>query len=463
MLMKKNLLKTISVLLSMIIVLSVTCVFSFAENTASIKGFLVAPSQYTNMNNFGVHIENTINGNSSVTSLGNFGGYVTYEFSEPVYNSADHAAGIDFVVTGNAFASTASAQEPGQVWVSQDRQNWYALAGSEHYEDETIWNYTVTYKRNAEKETVCLFEDSMGDSGAVSTATAARYPDASIYTLQNIPEDNLSLSGILLRKARTASTSNVIETRFGYVDCFKNPSTGAVVNPYAAYTANDGRDGMFDISWAVDENGIGVNLSWVKYIKVQTAVFIDSGAFGEKSTEVTQIRLAPSAETGRTEKPSYIRVGDKSLDISGDERYFDVSLTDGEFTVEVGSGANVYINNARGTSKTFESATEKGIIRVIVQSGDNEPLIYYINTKSASVAPSEPITEPTTQTVEETTVAEETTEETTTEEPVTPTVEPTDIIEEPDDNGSSVNPFIRWIRHIIEVIKAFFSKVFHIN
>lgn len=408
--MKNSIKKTLSAVLAVIMIMTIGTVFACAEeNTVSIEGFLVAPSQYTNMENYGVHIEKTINGQSSVVSLGNFGGYVVYKFSQPVKNSDKNACGIDFIVTGNAFAATASAQEPGQVWVSEDGESWYALAGSEHYENETIWNYSVTYQKNPEKETVCNYTDSLGDSGAVSTATAARYPDASIYTLADIPEDNLTLAGILLRKARTPSTANVIETKFGYVDSLKNPSGNTPVNPYADDYANNCRDGQFDISWAVDADGKPVYLDSISYVKVQTAVFINSGAFGEKSTEISAIRLPDSENTsvGKTAAPSYIKVGGTNLPISSGNKEITAYGIDGEFTVEVGSDANVYINNARGNKRSFDFTPEKGMVRVIVQSGNAEPLIYYITLSSEEApegygeegttvpeTPTEPTTEP---------------------------------------------------------------------
>jgi hypothetical protein len=55
----------------------------------------------------------------------------------------------------------------------------------------------------------------------------------------------------------------------------------------------------------------------------------------------------------------------------------------GGFTVQVDAPgkSNVYINNKRSAERKFAMAPGKEIIRVIVQDGEKEPLIYYITVK----------------------------------------------------------------------------------
>lgn len=369
--------RIISVLLVVIILISVSPFSVLADDEtriAKVIGYLNAPSQYTNNPSYGINIDATLDG--KVVSLGNFGGYAIYEFNEPVLNSSDHAYGIDFMIEGNAFNANYTTQEPGQVWVSQDGENWFALAGSEHYEDETVWDYSLTYSKAEERK--CSFKDSLGDSGTVSPAP---YPLSENYPTVVIPEDEITLSGILLKKQRTASTANGIQTSFGYVDTLKGSTDSVPCNPYCENSAENGRDGQFDISWAVDKNGFGIQLDWIKYVKVQTATFIDSGMFGEKSTEISTLKLADKSEKniGKTPVPDSIAVDGKMLDLNGGNTCFEVSV-DGEFDIDVMTDANVYINNLYGSSRNFNAKTEKGIVRIIVQSGDNSPLIYYINT-----------------------------------------------------------------------------------
>ena len=54
-------------------------------------------------------------------------------------------------------------------------------------------------------------------------------------------------------------------------------------------------------------------------------------------------------------------------------------------TVEAGKDANVYINNLRATSRDFVLPPAKGLIRIIVQNGQKEPLIYLIKIKGEAM------------------------------------------------------------------------------
>ena len=97
---------------------------------ARVKEYLVAPSQYTNNGQYGKFIDTTLTQNGNTTSLGNYGGYVVYEFNTPVMNDPKNPYGVDFRISGNAFNGALTTQEPGQVWVSQDGENWYYFDAS---------------------------------------------------------------------------------------------------------------------------------------------------------------------------------------------------------------------------------------------------------------------------------------------------------------------------------------------
>lgn len=370
--------KILCIFFAAILICTSLLVDGYAENVpvAKIKEYLVAPSQYTNNEAYGVHIENTLVKNG-LSSLGNFGGYVIYEFTDPIINSDKHDYGIDFIINGNAFNGAYTTQEPGQVWVSQDGNSWFALAGSEHFEDETIWDYSINYYKAEDKK--CRFTDSLGECGTVSPA---EYPKAEKYPKVSIPEDNLILSGILLRKQREASIKNGILTSFGYVDTLKIGNSFESSNPYLSNPANNCCDGQFDISWAVDNNGIGVNLDWIKYVKVQTATFIDGAMFGEKSTEISSVSLAyESSKENKTTAVESIQIGDKTVTPVDGQYYYETDV-DSNFDVIVNAknNSNIYINNQYGAQRHFENKPEKGIIRIIVQKDSSLPSIYYINT-----------------------------------------------------------------------------------
>ncbi|MGN0549123.1 MAG: Ig domain-containing protein [Acutalibacteraceae bacterium] len=375
--------KSIAFIVTVILTLSsVTLGFSAADAIdAKVKEYIAAPSQYTNNPTYGStsEMEKTLNSGGAVASLGNFGGYVVYEFKNQIANSSSHRYGIDFTISGNAFNGAYTTQEPGQVWVSQDGNNWYALAGSEHYEDETVWDYSVTY-HNTQTNT-STYTDSLGENGNVGARSP--YPSKEVYTTVDFDETSVTLSGVLLRKNLTSSPSNGISTSFGYVDTLNKSSAEAVSNPYIESPSQNGADGQFDISWAVDGDGMPVRLDRVKYVKVQTATFIDSGAFGEKSTEISKVTLADDEDFINSKANVEITVNGQNAVFDGNNFCKLEGLKNGVDIKVAADSANVYINNERTSEKKFSEAPEKGLVRIIVQSGDGEPQIFMLDVSSA--------------------------------------------------------------------------------
>ena len=373
--------KTISILIAIIMVLSCISVTAFAEGAidARVKEYLAAPSQYTNNPMFGAKIDGTLSGKATTTSLGNFGGYVIYEFNNKIENSDKHRYGIDFMISGNAFNAAATTQEPGQVWVSQDGTAWYALAGSEHYEDETNWDYSVTYQKT--KTNTSTYVDSLGESGNVCSRSP--YPLKANYPTVDFDENSLTLSGILLRKNLTPSTANGILTSFGYVDALSWKMSDLPVNPYVENPQQNAKDGQFDISWAVDKDGMPIHLDWVKYVKVQTATFIDGGAFGEKSTEINCVNLASDEDFTNDKTNVEITVNGKKVEFDSNSFAKLDDLGKGVDVKVNAENSNIYINNERTDEKLFAEAPAKGLVRVIVQTGDGEAQIFMLDVSSA--------------------------------------------------------------------------------
>lgn len=373
--------KTISILIAIIMVLSCISVTAFAEGAidARVKEYLAAPSQYTNNPMFGTKIDGTLSGKATTTSLGNFGGYVIYEFNNKIENSDKHRYGIDFMISGNAFNAAATTQEPGQVWVSQDGTAWYALAGSEHYEDETNWDYSVTYQKT--ETNTSTYVDSLGESGNVCSRSP--YPLKANYPTVDFDENSLTLSGILLRKNLTPSTANGILTSFGYVDALSWKMSDLPVNPYVENPQQNAKDGQFDISWAVDADGMPIHLDWVKYVKVQTATFIDGGAFGEKSTEINCVNLASDEDFTNDKTNVEITVNGKKVEFDSNSFAKLDDLGKGVDVKVNAENSNIYINNERTDEKLFAEAPAKGLVRVIVQTGDGEAQIFMLDVSSA--------------------------------------------------------------------------------
>ena len=324
----------------------------------------------------------------SPISLGNFGGYITYYYEDPIVDDPGNQYGIDFIVYGNSNGSSVFS-EPGNVLVSEDGTTWYTLAGSDHFEDTTIWNYEVTYTRENEKDA---------------------FPSSDFYPLHDFTgvEDSIAFYGTWLPPK---SASDAAFPAWGYADTKVNSYThwgtgsfgelsGKARNPYwpqpeykngSTKPDNTEEDEVyefagdaFDLAWAVDEEGNPVDVSdkAFHFVKIQTASNMMSGGFGEKSAEVNCVVTALPMENvvGKTAAPE-ITIGGKNVSLSEKKNQYVVVLDDSQFTVDVvaAEGSNIYINNARGNSRSFDAIPEHGIVRVIVQDGDKEPFICYLS------------------------------------------------------------------------------------
>ncbi len=367
---------------------------------------LPAPGQFVNETGFGGinNLNETWDNNNlgNGISLGGFGGSIVFKTNAPVLNSADHPYGIDFTVYGNAFSGF---EEPGAVAVAQDDGTgkpgkWYNIAGSEHYEDSTIWDYRATYTNpdpefaNANGISV-PWVDNFGAAGVIKVNAYHKhsyYPIPANYPLSQTPFDHLqhSYSGVKLAAQKNA---------FGYTDTHSNGSApyNLAGNPYIATPAKG--DGI-DISWAVDENGLPVSLDSIDFIKVNTAVQIDGGPFGEVSTEVTSLQIhEPNASVAITPNLNSITLtglenesGSKKVTIQDNVNVYDNIKVNAD-TIKVtanGTADQVFVNNKRGTvneqvDKVLTlSETKPRLVRVIAQQGVNEPRIYYLSILKGS-------------------------------------------------------------------------------
>lgn len=173
--------------------------------------------------------------------------------------------------------------------------------------------------------------------------------------------------------------------QWGYADVRVNGSAyGTAINPYAsAASVGNGGDG-FDLSWAVDENGVPVKMSSAKYIRVYSAVLFNAGMFGETSAEVCGLYRTSNTITngaGMTARPT-VKLNGTTLDLTGraatqiDDNvvYVNQRLAVGNtITVEAASGALVFINGEAATSYTVTTTAKP--VQIVVQNGDAEPYI----------------------------------------------------------------------------------------
>ena len=350
--------------------------------------FLTINSQYTN-SGYGLAPEGMLSG--SLKSLGSFGGYATFYFENGLKNDPTNQYGVDFYITGNSNAG-GSFPEPGQVWVSEDGNTWYALAGSQHYTN-AIWNYTVTYTKNG---TGTSWKDNYGHTSADHVRTF-NWPLASNYTLNDVAESGTyTVTGVLIPSIKgmigdNTTASWITGTSFGYVDATPNGEE----NPYLANDDLSLKSSGFDLAWAVDANGIPVNVNGMSfhYVKVVTAANVMAGAFNEKSTEVAKVYRATStgASVGQTPAPTAITFSDGTTNytltpVAGQQTY-ELTLPMKSVSISVAGGAeNIYVNDQRiasdAATKAIDITEDNTPVRVIVQSGNMEPTIYLLRLNS---------------------------------------------------------------------------------
>lgn len=378
--------------------------FAYFERIANgadkVVDYLCVNSQYSNSGGYGMYPEYTL-GSNSLKSLGNFGGYITYYFEEGLTDNPANQYGVDFYIYGNAFKDTSTgtglgSMEPGQVWVSEDGSAWYALAGSEHYDADTLWDYTVTYSKNG---TGTSWSDNYGNSDK-TVGRSFSWPLAENYPLNALAkQDSFALTGILIPSVKGITGNDEFGTfssgaRFGYVDALVN----GTANPYAENDSYQNASSGFDLAWAVDDAGNPVDVSEKSfhYVKVVTASNIVAGSANEKSTEVANIFRADAqaAEVGTTADPTTIAFTEgnntKQLILEAGKQIYEVELAmeQPSITVTAGEGDNIYINSQRVASGTASEgfaieADSETLVRIIVQSGDREPVIFLLKLKSA--------------------------------------------------------------------------------
>jgi hypothetical protein len=186
-------------------------------------------------------------------SLNDVGGYLTVGFDhsiKKIEKTEETEGGNEISIKGNAFGSW---NEPGIVWVSRDDNGneiaddtWYELKGSEYGSADTVRRYAVTYYRPAAGNTRVKWADNQGDSGEISN-----YP----YSVKG-PFVTLVGTKLPLRTTTGATT--------GYADT---------------------SDTRFSIADAVQADGSAIDLPFIDFVKVQTAV--RGTAFGGISTELS--------------------------------------------------------------------------------------------------------------------------------------------------------------------------------
>jgi hypothetical protein len=205
--------------------------------------------------------------------IGAYGGYFVAGFDHSVANMPNQP---DLEIPGNSFSSQWC--ESGIVWVMQDNNNnglpddtWYELKGSETGKPDTRQRLAMTYYKPKAANANVLWTDNIGRSGSVDWNG---FHTQQYYYPMFITEDYYTLTGTCL--ASTFSMAGTLETsscyNWGYVDG-QNSSTE---RPNSA---------QFWLEDAIHADGSPVELQYIDFVKVHTAVTGKGTAVGELSTE----------------------------------------------------------------------------------------------------------------------------------------------------------------------------------
>ncbi|NPD44137.1 T9SS type A sorting domain-containing protein [Lentimicrobium sp. S6] len=272
-----------------------------AQYVSEIIDYKPAPGQFTNDGAFGspYAAQSIIGGTSGLVSLGAFGGHIIVKMEESVENHPNNPFGIDFTIFTNALPDWSEA---AMVEVMKDENNngladdqWYLLAGSDYYLNQSQMDYAVTYfNPNENSATDVLWVDSNQDSGYVyknSFHQQSYYPSPILFP--SINQELYTLQGMKVEGDIDLSTPSMIksyERYFGFADNRTRGSQPYDIpdNPYTSDLENSGGDAM-DISWARDENGNRVALDHIDFIKITNAMNTSVGGLGEASTEISGI------------------------------------------------------------------------------------------------------------------------------------------------------------------------------
>lgn len=409
--------------------LTISCAQPSGGTTATgtaLYAYLPAPAQFVNegvtTGGWGDAYDSSGNlksTNATGLSLGFFGGYAVYKFGTPIFDTAEHPYGADFIVYGNAFWGNSEA---GCIQVSPNGTDWYDIAGSMYYTKSTK-NATITYTNpnpnedkgitaagtnlgtlapvkytlngGAEQEiTTNSFHNHSwfplnANYFAASGSRAAMDKDDELsFVSRTLNSDNitstLTFKGTLLNNY--PGTGKTDKIGFGYCDVHPNKTLGGTIayNPYQTFTSSSDYDTKvagtsggdpIDIAWAVDPEGKPAKLESIQYVRIYTGMAQMNGVFGEISTEVCGV-AACDATTGTGESTAIrsFRLTDRSGERVTVSDNGIAMIDEGICTVR-SSAEHIMINGvAAGDGAEFEIHAGE-FVQIIMQTGTESPYI----------------------------------------------------------------------------------------
>jgi hypothetical protein len=202
-------------------------------------------------------------------SLGAAGGYEVWR--------VDHQS--SYTIDGNPMATWS---EPGVVWFMEDKNNnnipdemWYELKGGDDrkakYQNQVTRRYAITYFRGDGGSSVNEYGQTIqGIPWADSKGRTGLLPGGWAW---GVSGNWVSYACTLLRDDGNISTGSYNLMEFsGYVD--------------VADTERGSDGNKFFVADAMRADGSALTLNAVRFIKVQSAMLLYGGVFGEVSTEI---------------------------------------------------------------------------------------------------------------------------------------------------------------------------------
>lgn len=216
--------------------------------------------------------------NNGFVYLGGFGGYIVAGFDHNIPNDA----GADFEV----FLLKGASPEPAVVYIMADtnadgkpNETWYELKGSQFSNSKR--NYWMRYYKAATSTDNIKWLDSEGSKGELKTGFSSA--NTSSWWWSATQTDSITFYGTRLPDSydnigtTTAQLWTVSAGKFAWGYAENNLGTD--------YDTDKGSNKL-DIANAVDSNGNAVQLSEIRFIKIQSAVFQQAGWLNEVSSEI---------------------------------------------------------------------------------------------------------------------------------------------------------------------------------
>ncbi len=209
--------------------------------------------------------------------LGGFGGYVIAGFS----NNVSNLPSFDFEIYGYG-----NSPEPAVVFVMEDEnadgkpnEKWYELKGNQFQHSKR--NYWIRYYKAKDLNSNILWKDSEGVQGELICGYGAS--NSANWWWDETKSDSITFKGIRLPDAYENNPEDGVQYWLVPTERF---TSGYAENPYGIDYDGTKRSNKLDISNAVDSLGNSVNLTKIRFIKIQSSILQQAGWTNEVSSEL---------------------------------------------------------------------------------------------------------------------------------------------------------------------------------